>query len=835
MKRILATLGLILVLIPQSARGAAPKLYDQIQEQIRKELLLNADDDPEVEKDIRDYLSTLPLAENFPLTEADINTLLTVVDAVSLCEGNDGKPKRDLGFCSALSERVQSLAATETLARSLGRELQAIATSFEASVDGYPGRPIALPSRYTSLVTLWRAGTQAATDRLAGSPLVRTLALPDKNDSSYQSAVDDLKNALNALEGDARIGAVWRYQFGHRFVAGSRPGAPPPEEPDLLSGPGSERQFLTKRWDGSNASEDIEGPLQALWTRLSEDIATMDPPLKGGELVLFQAIDLGDAIGWAFFEQCPTSDPTTSSKCIDLYSPISGPFRATGDVGLHWRIPLEPVQPSLLEDPDFPGSCTSLDPANPNCPAIAGGRYPPEPVDGEGLCTMPIARDGYLCKPITGLPGEECLGGAQSDPEKIVLTRCEGGGAAETIAGPNICRTTQWRNPYGDPDAAQCMDCRIDLQCVSSTPGGGGTTYPKDQDGNILIEIDTNDGFPDVYITVHELAHAQQICHLPPGTLVQSGDAKSCCAVEAEAHAVECNTMAQDGIFLGTTITVEQCIAAGTEVSCAAATGISCGADDETKALVGQINKLAKERGPKASCGDQKNATTRDPRVQAMLDGLLSVSNPECKTKYLNTIGNHMCAVGQFMEETLEYHRLTPMRSTFSVQDETYPWESCEPPHPLLAGFYTPPPQTNTVLPNYRPAHLVAALEKALCQVNGLPPKVLPILCGTSASRRLDLELLSILSTATHLVNQVGEQGIPTEGLEGLAHAYGTRIGTDLYTGYLRQAGRSLGEVVRIAADLLGTLERVEFSPDMCPRNAAKPNGLGTHGRQCTR
>jgi hypothetical protein len=474
--------------------------------------------------------------------------------------------------------------------------------------------------------------------------------MPDNLDGPITA----LAGTLNGLKKpDEFTAAVWRYQHGYRFIRGERLAEfPPPPTPDSESGPGTERQYIFKRW------ENVETALEAI--RVALLTVPLDPPLRKKEIVYFRVpkkyLDLlpENVIVWAYHEN------------------VGGDVGISGDVGLQWKIPIEPIFPSLISDPE--GACPGATPGDQDqdCPGIDGGRYPPPPEkledgvlvpkDGVGLCTHPFARLGYLCAPITAPPGEKCIVEAEPEDGAIILTRCqiepEG---SETSAGPDVCQDIGYRlEPVG----------------------------------------------------------------VPP---------------------------------------------------------------------------IPEEENPDYIC------------------------TPNRETWYLNSIGNHLCYMGQCIEQSMEGHRLLSGRSPFSVQDEAFPWDSCEARDPQFANFLTPPPgNTVTSFPAYRPGWLIQTLDTAFCQLNGLPPQALPTLCGFQATRRLTLPLVTHLNTAFSLLSQSEEIASPTQGFERIVGGIGARIGTDLYTRYLRRTGRPFGEITTMAAEVLENLTKITFPLDMCQRNAAE-------------
>lgn len=809
MKRLLVATGLFL-LFPGITR-AAPTLYEAIQESARKELMIDASGRPKADPFVARFVS-LTIDPSFPPVAPDEMDKLLASDYGGLCSKRAIRSAMNWGECAPYLKRLQNVLRTEETIRNVGRDLQVIATSFELSIDGYPGRTATLPSRYASLVLLWSAGTNVS-DVDPSKTRIRMTSFP--RDPAWSTAVTDLQNEINGLFGNERTSAVWRYQYGVRYVRGSRKEFPPPVTA-TGSGPGTEGQYLTKRWN------DVENRLLSLWVILPDHLKSEKIVLKKGEILFFPAIDLEDVIGWAFIETCPSGN-TQAAGCFGVTIPTQPPQEIfiTGDVGLQWKLPIEPVFPALISSPE--DACTGT-----RCPAIEGGRYPEPPPDGTGLCTFPFARSGYLCRDVEGTEESICenmIERGQGQEDAIILVGCKAGAKYQTDSGPNVCRDLLWRNSNADPAAQTCKNCSVTIECRGDCPKGSGYAAPKDANGVIRICIPSAPTFPPKYMVMHELKHAQQLCRLPIGRkLYETGDTATCCLREREAHALSCEAMMEDGMFRNTTITTEECVSALSNRSCSTT---ACSSAALPQNLYDRIRQAAATNTVTPEvCSVAIDRTKWDARSQGAFDGLQSVSNALCQTTYQNTIGNTMCYLGQVMEESLEEHRLISGRSPFVAADEAYPWEACESPDPAYATLLTPPPQTFADLPAYRPRTLLGQFDRALCQINGLPSTSLPVLCGTNAERRLIPPLTSYIDIARGLVQQIADVGITTERFQGLGKGIGNRIGTMLYASYIERASRSLEEVISMSADIFENLTRIDFAPDACPRNASGDEAL---------
>lgn len=811
MKRSLILVGLLLF-TPVRVEGAT--LYQSVRESVRKELMVNPSGKLTVQKNVARFVAE-SLAANEPQVKDNEMDAVLRREYTEICSAQASRKAMNYGQCTGLMSGIRGAILMQETLRNLGRDLQAIATSYEVMIDGYPGRSTTLPSRYASLVLLWRAGTNtvlADPSRVS----IRMATLP--KGTAWDDAVEALKNDLNNLEGDERTAAVWRYQHGVRYVQGKRVDypLPPPVTPD--TGPGTERQFQTHRWDGAGGTTDIEGPLGALFSLLVGKVSEEKAPLLSGEVVFFPVIEMDDAIAWGYVEVCQNPNaPGASCMSITLQTDPPQTIMVTGDVGLQWETPLEPTPPALIALPE-----ASCGPPNTDCPAIGGGHYPPDPVDGTGLCTFPFARSGYLCRPVPPEGDSICENTPKREPgeeDAVILTRCDSGARYQTEQGPNICRDVLWRNnPDKDQAAQKCVNCTVNLVCKADCNGQVGMAYMKKDDGSIEVCIKGSTvRAPYRYTVIHELVHAQQYCSKPPETPAYT-DLKGCCLREKEAFAISCQALTDDGLFAGSDITTEYCATAMTDDSCTASGFGSCANTPQEEITRVFDTARANAEASLQTCEESIDPATRDPRIQAMLDGLLNVSKAECETTYQNTIGNTMCYVGQMMEETYEEKRTIPGRSPFLVQDQAYPWDSCAAPDPALATFLTPPPKIKQTIPAYRPLYLVKQYDQTLCQINGLPPGSLPIECGTDALRVLTPLSPDFVDISQRLKQQTADRLFATERFQGLGESIGARVGTMLYVRYLERASKSLEEVISMAVKIFTDLTTVKFTKEMCPR-----------------
>jgi len=388
--------------------------------------------------------------------EADISAILRDewTDVCGRLEGHEGPANRL--DCLTIVERVRRLASDEMRVRKLGRLLQAEASGYELPISDLPGRSAQVAADLRGILNIWGAGGGAVATSQSGT-MVRVTSLAPRikaNPALYRQLLGDVGSALTTLDGEERVAAVWRYQYGVRLVRNERaPRFPAPHTYTLSdSGPGTERQFLFHRWDDD---PDLEGKLLAVWQEMlaaAADPRFFTPPLRSGETALLvfpeelQNLLPGNILLWARID-------------ADSIHPM-------GDVGLQWHVPLEPVLPSLThgEQPILGGTY----PPAPVKNAMSGSTAPSLPVDGDGLCTSPAGMRGYLCRPIDPPDAtERCPAPADLPPHTISLVWCkdEQSGAPE---GEWCCMRDENRCRY----AASAVSCTQAGGSPSGSPAG---------------------------------------------------------------------------------------------------------------------------------------------------------------------------------------------------------------------------------------------------------------------------------------------------------------------------------------------------------------------------
>jgi len=806
MKRLSFAIGTMLLLLIAGNTAEAKPLYDLIREDMEKEV-----GKENIDEEVAEYVAAFH-RETWKLTKEEVEKILQGKFPKVCGDRETTDPAHELGSCDRLVDSVRALAENEARIRTLGRSMQATATSYELPISDLPERTLKLSADLRGILNIWSAGTGSVKSTITGA-LIRTISA---DQDTFRPLMTTIGEKLNELKREEREAAVWRYQYGVRLVNDDRAPRFPAPFADGQSGPGTERQYLFKHW------EDLEETLMAIWDEIKND--TFDPPLSTQETVYFTfGKDLRD-------ETLPDN--------ILLWARIDGnanngfPF---GDVGLQWQTPLHPVMPSLL------------DTQSEESKLILGGRYPPEPVtsqgptDGRGLCTNPLAMRGYLCRPFIVIgPKDRCPTPSEFPPDSINLVHCTHTGSLRfSASGPDVCREINWKD--GQPFDPQTQ-CKLKVTCADTCTfegvSGSAVTYPKKADGTVEVCMQNEPPNPATYLLYHELVHAYQSCTLPPGnprsSMTKEQKNAHCCRIEGEAYRASCDVMERDGVFAGSiagiTANGETCAEALTNESCEVQQSLGkCYTSLTyprafTDGMLSAINNNPKN--VPASCTDAIDPKKMDPRLQAFKESIErrnDVCRPGEQTTYKNRIGNNLCYLGQCVEQSTELHRIAGGRTPAGVSDEAAPWDSPMTGTPL-ANIFMNPPLLQGKIPLYRPELLVREMETALCQLQGLPPRTPPVLCTVDAKRQFELPQSLGLDIALGLLKQQDEQQLSTNDLMRLSPALGARIGTNIYSQYLREGSRSFAGVLTIAKQMMEDIKKIEFPEEMCPIYPALPN-----------
>jgi hypothetical protein len=559
--------------------------------------------------------------------------------------------------------------------------------------------------------------------------------------------------------------------------------------------------------------------------------------------------------------------------------------KETGDAGLQWNTALDPVLPALCKssNPDVP--CDTGD-ASKTGTTTLGGEFPPPPVsdDGNGLCAMPYQRRGYLCRPFEAQAGADCEETLAPEKDAVVLGTCTAKEPERaSVAGPDACTTLGWK--AADIPFDPATQCRVNISCEDND--FSAVTQPKTNDGVVQIKVKENPESPASYMLIHELVHARQFCELSPNSTwlrsiygkpitgpndpLAKDKNEACCRMEGEAYAAQCEAYATDGIFgpdgevIGSTsglpLNKETCAQIFTDYSCRKRGFGSCPAtfsfdkgdarqqaEDLENAFGGKLVKAKKDLAKLSvdyrpasmphTCSETYNNVTgeaADPRILAGKREAESlgrkVCDPNRSTSYANTIGGNMCVFDSCVEQSFEDHTLIPGQAGVTVQDAAFPNDSCEPLKVDEGSIEYVSQDSLPVLPVYRPERMVQELDTAFCQVNGLPPGALPILCGTKTQRVSGFPTQNPVEQAGRLADQAQDTLEPTQRLEDMSQAIGFRIGSELYDAAITRGVDRLSRVLTDASGLLQEFTTVQFSPNACPTNNANgflitaPNG----------
>jgi hypothetical protein len=806
-------IGLMLLLLPMSM-GAEMPLYDRLKQEIERDVLPQQ---KQQDKALIEYITAYMKKDFTEVTSTEVAAMIRGEGYLECSKRTD----ESITECQTIIERVQALAANEGRIRTLGRTLQAAATSYELPVSDLPGRALKLSADLRAILNIWGAGTGSVKSSIK-APLTRSVPA---DEATFEPLLKEIGEQLTKLNDEQRTAAVWRYEYGVRLTRDER--APRFPAPPILpnSGPNTERQYLTRSWT------DVEKALQAVWDEIKDD--TFNPPLAKNEIVYFMFADSlrdkrlpDNVIVWARLD----GDKTANF-----------PF---GDVGLQWRTPLEPVHPSLLQqDGETP---------------ILGGDYPPQPagvkngevteIDGGGLCTSPGALRGYLCRPFELLMTEErCPTPGDLNADEINLIHCTNTGSLRaTAAGADVCREITWKVKKPFNPQTQCI---LALKCSDNcgSPDNAGLAKLKNAAG--VVEVCVQNNKPGAsYTLFHELVHAYQFCGMPPSTTANLYDSPGldydtasalCCRIEGEAYQAQCNMMERDGVleggsFQGISMTAQSCAEAGTYWGCKTFAhkgkqlkGCYTSMDYPREYLDAILMKMANSNPKKlpTACTDVLDPKKMDLRVKGLID-LINKHDGGCTPgqtdEYSNRIGNNMCYIGQCAQEAVEVHRIVGGQVPAIAQDGMAPWDSPETGTPL-AGILANPSYKQYLLPSYRPQLLMREMETALCQLQGLPPLTPPILCAIDAARQLELPRVIGAQPAFAVINQRIQQELSTDDLINLSPALAARVGTTMYGTYLRESNRTFADIIAMANSLLKDLDKITFPTEMCPIGQGLP------------
>jgi dienelactone hydrolase len=385
--------------------------------------------------------------------------------------------------------------------------------------------------------------------------------------------------------------------------------------------------------------------------------------------------------------------------------------------------------------------------------------------------------------------------------------------------------------------------CRVVMQCGCGAPSGAlastladaGRTYVKQQDGTINVCVPDTAGA--VYEMTHELVHAYQTCNQPTGSaspydgLTGAEQQQMCCHSEGEAQRATCKLMEQNGLLKGLTLS--------TPGGAVAVTSEVCGeilANDSCQKMNGAFAcPLSKTYPPSAAAtllGLQKTSsvtcsgiiTNTNVHIETLQETVEQTEDvcPDSRfVTYPNTVSNNICYTNKCAEHTLEMHRTVPGRTPMSVMDEAFPWDTQKRSADIIQSDQTEtinvPAMTRGFIPSYNPGQLVAQLDAAVCQVQGLPPLQPAYLCTLGFTDALNTPLAQQTAAAENIANNLIGQQAAQSALEEDFEAIGARIGAGLYAEYLRDAGSYMASLLNPPTQLIKDLRGVQFPSRMCP------------------
>jgi len=754
--------------------------------------------------------------------------------------------------CTQEMKILDWIAAKTSRLRSIGRKMQLIASGYEMGMDGAFGRSIKIVERMPSVAHIW----QARNDPLA-TPIIesriRSVQYSRQDRIDLHRITEELKEKMDELVESSSTGkedrspfiaAVWRYQHGVMKIREDEGAC---NDTNSTAPHGTIFQYVASRYC------DVEEKLKDIYDELP-DTDELEPPQLPEEHIVFLPLEIEGENYYVWARE--------------------------DDVGLAWRIPIEPNLPALVtieyeegfpmcmgSSWDFSSCASSTD------EPILGGMYPPPPTKSiekklkkKGMCSGPLGKRGYLCRPVAhedckSIRDESERNSLRGDGE-IIVTQCNAQRyekpAGITLAGLDVCGLGGWReklepppeqidtedrdspNPGEDPSGSQiyrkeCDICKVDLICKSSCSLGIGLVQAKNEFGILQICVPPSfNGNPRIlpYLIMKDLVHAQKMCDAPVGMKWKDifNTPERCCAAEREAYLVACNAMAEDGIFdTNANITVEGCASALAAASChvhgwpveACYNDSMDPADIQTMLhqMVRDVKRATQiHPGLPSSCSQAVN--NLDSRSKAIKRSLPQVCSPICLSRYENTIGNNLCFAGQCLEQSLEWHRMIPGRMSLIANDESFPYDSCINPDPSLGNVKVPPIIPKVKLPLHRPEAIMQKLDEILCQLNGFPARMPPSLCSFDERRRFDVPLAQFLPQISSLLQQASDYLEAVLGVQHIASGIGSQLGTRLLSDYLEGGSRMFADVMQMANELIDDLETIEFTQNMCPRYA---------------
>lgn len=810
--------------------------------------------------------------------------------------GTQANGLNDYFACTKAQAILRNLVDQSTWLRALGRDLQAIASGYEAGIDGYPGKPIDIMAKFAGINHIWKAANDPFVTPIL-EKLTRARPWPHDESDNIEAKADEIVNEIKNLEIEWQekkdrtelSAAMWRYRHGVEYVK-DHEGEDCEQANYDLDGyldclqEGGSQESCSAIWEGSKSDPSMV-LLQLRWCPIEQKMEELI------DLIQKDDVDVSPD------EQVVYPSYINQEENIVIWM-------RSDDVGLQWYLPMEPVQATLFH-PDY-GDCIESGDIR-GCAEqykefiIRGGKYPSklgdeersqqpslmgggdvhtipedaeeadirknnavvlEPELGDGICSHPFSKRGYLCRTIESTACD--VTAEQEDQLKqagtggIVLTRCEPerfkAEVAMRTSGSDVCDIGGWREELENPEAQSilpedtpekqpdmlpppCARCVVDIECKDEcVPGDSSVARSDPEARNGVYDICVPNNPPNhmvYYLMMHEMTHAMQNCGQSnlesmerTGISVEKEQGvKNCCSLEREAYFVQCKLLALDGVLEHAGITIDQCASTFANFSCSDYDDNPD--DDNYVCTTDNVNpnelftKMNESLGELADTLDLPETCTEalnHPRVKAVRNSLPASCEPGCMQAYANTIGNNLCYAGQCIEETHERSRDIAGRIGLTTVSESFPWDSCELDDPQIGAFEAPPAITGPKFPTYRPQQIVRLLDMELCQINGLPASTPPVLCAFDPVKRLGLPPISLIESVSDLQLQPDQYDATGLGIQYSASAIASRITSDMFRLYMQPASQHFADLVNTMYDMFDQISELKFPKTMCPR-----------------
>ncbi|MFA6523729.1 MAG: hypothetical protein WCS85_05170 [Candidatus Peribacteraceae bacterium] len=427
-------IGCFLLTLPVTA-GAATPLFQQVYEMVQKERITTpvATYVAGVFNALYESAFKASGAGKDAIKSDDVKEVLRSGTSEKFCSKVKMGPYNN--DCAVLVQQIIKLAQRESGIVRLGHRLQAIATSYEEPITAFSMQPAKLISGFAESLAVWGISGELTESNARSIRMIPTPSDIKKDADAVKKALEKLKDGDNE---EAMIAAVWRYQYGLKFVQKYSPLSYP--DGVQIDGRGTERQHLLNR------PKDLEKKLQTLFESIDKRIGDEEDQisLPRRQEVLYFHIPLDNNISiWAYFRN--TDDDTMAETLFPK------------NIGLQWDMALEPVFPSILSmgnNAPIPGGFYPPAPERKkNTPPKIPGVIAPPPSKGTswvvlqkgggGLCYSLSGRMGYLCREPVVTVGEEGHNCEEATPTAstgtIILTSCTPKAAQTWMQSQDVC------------------------------------------------------------------------------------------------------------------------------------------------------------------------------------------------------------------------------------------------------------------------------------------------------------------------------------------------------------------------------------------------------------